>query len=92
MKKTMAYAATAILLGIAIMMLPKALEIQPTTPASQPTDFAETNLPIKGEDRSETASYGLGSQPSNLLPSSLIFFSGLIVAVSIYVTLKKRIV
>jgi len=92
----MAYAATAILLGFAIMMVPLALRTGPPTyqPQFQPQFM---NAPtesgdMKGEDSSLQRSFGLARQPSNLLPSSLIFFSGLIVAIGVYAMLKRRIV
>jgi len=96
MKKTMAYAATAILLGFTIMMVPLALRTGPPTyrPDLQPnlTNAFTERADMKSEDSSLSRSFGLASQPSNLLPSTLIFFSGLIAAIGVYAMLKKRIV
>jgi len=97
MKKTMAYAVTAILLGFAIMMLPLALETGPPTYTPQPqftkglTTSDSERLP---EDTNMFAQqvYGFVSQPWNLLPSSFIFLSGLIVALAMYTILKRRMV
>jgi len=87
MKKTMAYAATAILLGFAIMRLPLALE------AGQPTYGAKPqSLQPQSEESSMMRSYGLGKQPLNLLHSSFIFLSGLVAALGMYAILKKRII
>jgi len=95
MKKTMAYFATAILLGFAIMMLPLALETGPPTYMPQPeflrplkTNGAE--MFTDGAPRLQP--YGLGTQPLNLLPSSAILFLGLIVALGVYAILKKRMI
>lgn len=96
MKKTLAYVATAMLLGFVIMMLPLALETGPPTyqprleplVARSPTEVSNA----KSEDSPLLLSYGLARQPSSLLPSSLILFSGLIAALGAYAILKRRIV
>jgi len=96
MKKTMIYAATAVLLGFAVMMLPLALQTgrQPTLMggkpnAQQPTDAYRSEGSGNG-DVNMLRDLGLGRQLLGLLPSSLVFFSGLIVALSVYVILKRR--
>jgi RsiW-degrading membrane proteinase PrsW (M82 family) len=92
MKKALAFAATAILLGFTVMMLPLALE---TGPPTYTPDFQRTQLlgGMEEENRKIMPAYGyIASQPSNLLPSSLILISGLIVALSVYAILKRRIV
>jgi len=91
LKKTLTYFATAVLLGFAVMMLPLALQTGP--PTYQPTPQfmntpAEDNA-TKGAGDSEMRSYGLGP-PSSLLPSSLIFFAGLIISLTAYVVVKRR--
>lgn len=90
MKKTLAYTATAILLGFAIMTLPLAL-LGPPTYRSQPQLYTDTPnaAEMKGED-SLLLRYGLAAHPSNLLPSSLIFVSGLVLALGVYAVLKRR--
>jgi len=82
MKKTLAYAAVAVLLGSAVMLLPLPLTQLPPQ-ASQPAMLTE--------DSKTKQAYGLTSQPMNLLPSSLIFISGFIVALGVYAILKKPI-
>ena len=89
MKKALAYVAIALLLGFAVMMLPRTLETQVTMNAPQTGDFAKT-LGVRSEDSSKAAVQALASQPSNLVPSSLIILSGLIVALVAYVILRKR--
>jgi len=82
MKKSLIYVATAILLGLAVMMLPLNLEsLQPTK---------TYNDEMQPERRNLLQLYGLGSQPSNILPSSLIAFSALIVALGVYAVSKRR--
>lgn len=85
MKKAITYAATAILLGFALMMLPKIMETQPTgTPMTE--DTRNEFFPFYLGDSSKKEALGL----MNLLPSSLIFFSGLIAALAAYTVLKRR--
>jgi len=94
MKKALAYTATAILLGFAIMMLPLALKTGPSTyqPKPQFMSTPSEGGDMKGEDNSLARSFGLAGQPSNLLSSSLIFFSGLMIALGIYIITKRRII
>jgi len=96
MKKTLAYLATAILLGFLVVRLPLAIQTRHPeylSPLSPPnTQFI--NPPVeqdahKDEMSSALRFLGVSGQPS-LLPSSLIFFSGLIVALAIYVAYKRR--
>jgi predicted cobalt transporter CbtA len=78
-KKIAAYTATAILLGVAIMMLPQTLK------AGQPRYFtptAETNTP---------QNFAVAGPSMNFFPISLIVVLGLIVALISYVLLKRRI-
>jgi hypothetical protein len=78
-KKIVAYTATAILLGVAIMMLPQTMK------AGQPRYFiptAETNTP---------QSFAVAGSSINFFPISLIIVSGLIAALMSYVLLKSRI-
>ena len=82
MKKTLAYVTTAILLGLAVMMLPLALEngTQPQFP--QP---GARTLSTEAKDQNN------GMRARNLLPSSLVLLSGLIVAIAAHVILRRRI-
>jgi len=99
-RKTIVYFATAVLLGVGMMILPVA--IQPTL-LTQPTDKGsftggtrtetdESNAvsPMDG-GRSYTVTDGLAGQPSNLLPSSFILLTGLVVATGVYAALRKRL-
>jgi len=96
-RKIAAYAITAVLMGLLIMMLPLALETGPPTyePKLQPLrpNFTDAYRDGEGTDEQQNALpavYGL-AQPSNLLPSSLILLTGLAVALSAYIILKKQL-
>jgi len=103
MKKALAYAATAILIGFAVMMLPLALKTGPPTyqpeltpqlpPQVSPEFFANTmeRDDTKGVDSSSSRSYGFAWQTS-ILPSTLILLLGLIAALGVYALLKKRVI
>lgn len=95
--KSVIYFAAAILLGFTIMMTPKALQTGPPTYQPDLTIFplAPAENTYNGELSSDDAGkarsiYGL-SQPSNLLPFTLILLMGLIAATGVYVTFKKRL-
>lgn len=90
MKKAIAYAATAIILGFALMMLPKIMGNQPTAGTPMTEDARNEFFPSYLGDSSKKEALGLTSHPMNLLPSSLIFFSGLIAALAAYTVLKRR--
>jgi len=91
-KRIAAYTVAAVLLGFAVMMVPLVLETGPPTyippqifpPFSQ--SMAESKLPTMDTQPSAV----LGGQPLNLLPSSIVFFSGLIVALAAYTIIKRR--
>ncbi len=83
MKKAIAYAATAIVLGFALMVLPKIMETQLTI-GTPMTEDARNEFFFGDSSRKEAL--GL----VNLLPSSLIFFSGLVAALAAYTVLKRR--
>jgi len=96
-RKIVAYAVTAVLTGFLVMMLPLALETGPPTyePKLQPLqpDFTNAYRDSEGTDEQQNAIrdlYGL-AQPSNLLHSSLILLTGLAVALSAYIILKKQL-
>jgi len=96
-RKIAAYAVTAVLTGFLVMMLPLALETGPPTyePKLQPLqpDFTDAYRNTVGTDEQQNALpalYGF-AQPSNLLPSSLILLTGLAVALSAYIILKKQL-
>lgn len=87
MKKALAYAAIAALLGFAVMMLPFTIQTGSQTQfMNAPSEEGAT----KGTDSSALQFYGIARQPTSLLPSSLIFFSGLITALGVYAMLKRR--
>jgi len=96
MKKVLAYVATAVLLGFAVIMLPLTMQIgssafrSPLSPTNPQFMDNPTEGTTKGEDYLILQYYGIAKQPANLLPSSLVFFSGLIVALTAYVILKRR--
>jgi len=93
MKKSMVYIVPAILLGSAIMMLPLALEAGPPTYTPEFFQHPKTNKGvIPGEESQMLRFSGLGKQPSNLLPSSLILFLGLMVALGVYAVFKRRMI
>jgi len=92
--KFAAYATAAVLIGFAVMMLPLALETGPPTYEPRLAPFTFTSSDSKGgnEQRDQLdATYGLASQPSNMLPSGLILLAGLAVALVAYVSLRKHI-
>ena len=89
MKKTLAYVTTAILLGLAVMMLPLALE-NGTQPQFPQPGARTLSTEAKDQNNGMLKSYGL-TNPSNLLPSSLVLLSGLIVAIAAHVILRRRI-
>jgi len=86
MKKIMAYSLTAVLLGFTVMMLPLAFK------TGLPTPLAPTFGEKVDEESRWLGLSGLTSQPLNLLPSILIFISGLIVALGVYAIIRKRMV
>lgn len=97
MKKTLAYIVAAILLGFVVARLPLAMKtgqpeyLSPLSPSN--TQFMNATAEqdaYKGEIGTVLRLYGISGQPSNLLSSSLVFLSGLIVALTVYAILKKR--
>jgi len=95
MKKTMVYAATAILLGFAIMMVPFVLRTGPLTfeRGAQPNTYLDEPKQGFAEGQDTVSGFSrIGAQPSNLLPSSFVLFSGLIAALGAYVILKRRMI
>lgn len=89
MKKTLAYVTTAILLGLAVMMLPLALENGAQPQFHQPGARTQSTEAMN-QDNGMLKSYGL-TNPSNLLPSSLVLLSGLIVAITAYAIFRRRV-
>lgn len=96
MKKVLAYVATAVLLGFAVIMLPLTMQIgssafrSPLSPTNPQFMDNPAEDATKGADFSVLLYYGLAKDPANLLPPSLVLFSGLIVALTVYVILKRR--
>lgn len=90
MKKTLAYTATAILLGFAIIMIPRILEPQQTFMRTPETNTQGQALPFFISDASKQGPSQLISKPTNFLPSSLILITGLIAATATYTILRKR--
>ena len=91
-KRILVYVTAAILIGIAMMALPLALQdslsltpmdqgkLYPASPARSNAFSGQTTSPISG----------LVRQPVNVVPLSGIMLSGLLVALSIYIIMKKR--
>ena len=92
-KKIAAYTTAAVLIGFAVMMLPLALETGPPTyDPLAPSTFTSSEGKGPNEQRDQLDHmYGLASQPSNMLPSSLILLAGLAVALMVYVFLRKQL-
>jgi hypothetical protein len=90
MKKTLAYTATAILLGFAIIMIPRVLEPQQTFMGTAETNTQSRAIPFFPSDASKQGPTQLISKPVNFLPSSLILITGLIAASTTYAILRKR--
>jgi len=96
MKKAVAYVATAVLLGFAIMILPLTMQIgssaflSPLSPINPQFMDNPAEGTTKGADSSVLQFYGIAKQPANLPPFSLVFFSGLIAALTAYVIVKRR--
>jgi hypothetical protein len=87
--KFVAYATAAVLIGLAVMMLPLAME--KAYPTYQPYPQSFTDGKNAGEQRDQLDStYGLTS-PSNLTNSSLILIVGLIFAFAAYIIVKKQV-
>jgi len=89
--KFAAYATAAVLIGFAVMMLPRALEA--VSPTYQLYPQGSTNVypdgKYTGEQRDQLDNaYGLAS---NLTPSSLILIVGLIFAFAAYIIVKKQV-
>jgi hypothetical protein len=80
-----AYGIAALLIGFSVMMLPLALETGP--PTYQPKFAGETTGEQSDQLRSQ---YGLTS-PSDVTSSSLILFTGLIIAFAAYLLVKKQV-
>jgi len=95
-RKIAAYAIVAVLMGFTVMMLPLALETGPPTyePKLQPLqpNYADTFRDGEGTDEQQSALPALyGVAQPNLLPTSLIILSGLTVALSAYIILRKQL-
>lgn len=93
--KLVAYAAAAVLIGFAVMMLPPAIETGPPTydPRQAPSTYLSPPSEGGNEQRYQLDSKdGFASQPSsNMLPSGLILIAGLAVALVAYASLRKQL-
>jgi len=93
-KKIALYSLTAVILGFAVMMLPLAIETGPPTYTPQPQfpgALRTSGDSMTAEDGgAQSFSQGLFSQPSNLLPTSLVLMSGVIAALGMYIMVHKR--
>jgi len=89
MKKTVTYVAMAILLGFAVVTLPKALGPQQAT-TSTPTTDTRNQPNYFGLESSQEGIIGLASQPNNLPPIALILLTGIIAAIGVYTIFKRR--
>jgi hypothetical protein len=91
--KLAAYVTAAVLMGLAVMMLPLALET--TYPASQFSPQSSTNTYPNSRNAGEQQdqlehTYGLTS-PSNVTTSTFILIVGLIFALAAYIIVKKQV-
>jgi hypothetical protein len=84
--KLVAYAVAAVLVGLAVMVMPRALETEVLQPSSPETYQAESDT---NGQRNVLPAGGLASQPSNLVPSSLILLAGFVAAFSAYIIFRK---
>lgn len=84
--KLVAYAVSAILVGLAVMVVPLSLRNEVLQPNF--TDAYQTENDANGQ-RNVLPVVGLASQPSNLLPSSLILLAGFVAAFSAYIIFRK---
>jgi len=92
--KLAAYATAAVLIGFAVMMLPRALETGPPTYKPELNPFPYTSSLSEGENEQRNQqdnTYGPASIPSNMLPSGLILLAGLAVALVAYASLRKQL-
>ncbi len=87
--KTSVYVSTAILLGLAIMILPKTIELQ-LMMRSQGENITDDIFPTS-EDGYKMTPFGFFTQPMNLLAFGLIFLTGLIAALGVYAVTRKRL-
>ena len=91
--KFFAYATTAILIGLTVMMLPLALETGPPTynPTQAPSAYTSP-LSESGDEQRNVMDKtgGLASQPP-ISSSSLILLIGLIIAFAAYLLVKKQV-
>jgi len=85
--KFFAYTTAAILIGFAVMMLPLALETE--LPSLQP-QYTSTMEGAKGQRTPDnTGTYA--SQPYSITSSSLILLTGLIIAFTAYILVKRQL-
>jgi hypothetical protein len=90
MKRTIAYLATAIILGLAVVMLPRTLELQHLTADTETSDARNLIPQTYGGETSEKGIPGLASQPMNLLPMALILLSGIVAAAAVAAIFRRR--
>ncbi len=95
--KAITYFAAAILIGFAIMMMPKALQTGPPTYQPDLTLFPKApaentygNALSSNDTENMRSVYGL-EHPLSLLPFTLILLIGLVAATGVYVSFKKRL-
>jgi len=93
--KLAAYATAAVLIGFAVMMLPRALRIEPPTYKPELVNPFEPYRSVTqggNEQRDQPDdTFGPASVPGNMLPSGLILLAGLAVALVAYASLRKQL-
>ena len=94
--KLAAYAAAAVFIGFAVMMLPRAVRIEPPSYKPELVDpFTYTSSRSAGgsEQGNQPANMdGFASRPSyNIVAPGLILAAGLAVALIVYATLRKQL-
>lgn len=91
MKKRIAfYATAAILLGIAVMALPLTLKPSPLAPMGRYLTEAAAPKRSDGSGGVTPSVWSVVTQPVNLLSLGGILSSGLVVALCVYVVLKRK--
>lgn len=95
MKRIIAYIATAIILGLSVVILPRTilprtLEPQRVPPGIETSDTKNLGPQTFGGETSEKGITGLASQPMNLLPMALILLSGIVAAAAVSAIFRRR--
>jgi hypothetical protein len=92
-KKIAVYAITALLMGFAVMMLPLSLQTEtPTNSLLPPIPQQYKIIPDGANEAQGSTRDTFGQAPQDILPSSFILLTGLIVALTAYIFFKKQMI